>query len=126
MKASGIQPTTPQYRATTSKAGYRQPEQTTLRMGHLRNDLIQHRDSTRGAHRHAFNLNLQNAHLTDLHRHDPTFKRYARRLLESVAVRSTSPTAPTSNIPTSAGPLPRARTRHAPSRYPSRITSTSK
>ena len=80
-----MKPTTLQYPASTSKAGYRQLEQTMLRMGHLRNALIRHRDSARGSHRHAFNLNLQNAHLTDLHRHDPTFKKYARRLLESVA-----------------------------------------
>ena len=56
-----------------------------LRMGHLRNALIRHRDTARGSHRHAFNLSLQNTHLTDLHRHDPTFRKYARRLLESVA-----------------------------------------
>ena len=56
-----------------------------LRMGHLRNALIRHRDTAPGSHRHAFNLSLQNTHLTDLHRHDPTFKKYARRLLESVA-----------------------------------------
>ena len=80
-----MKPTTIQYPTSTSKAGYRQLEQAMLNMGHLRNALIQHRDSARGAHRHAFNLNLQNAHLTDLHRHDPTFKKYARRLLESVA-----------------------------------------
>ena len=85
MKASGIQPTTLQYPASTSKAGYRQLEQAMLQMGHLRNALIRHRDSARGSHRHAFNLSLQNTHLTDLHRHDPTFKKYARRLLESVA-----------------------------------------
>ena len=80
-----MKPTTLQYPATTSKAGYRQLEQAMLQMGHLRNALIQHRDSARGAHRHAFNLSLQNTHLTDLHRHDPAFKKYARRLLESVA-----------------------------------------
>ncbi len=85
MKASGIQPTTLQYRATTSKAGYRQLEQAMLQMGHLRNALIRHRDTAHGSHRHAFNLNLQNTHLTDLHRNAPTFKKYARRLLESVA-----------------------------------------
>ena len=85
MKTTAMKPTTLQYRASTSKAGYRQLEQTMLQMGHLRNALIRHRDSARGAHRHAFNLNLQNAHLTDLHRHDPTFKKYALRLLESVA-----------------------------------------
>ena len=54
-------------------------------MGHLRNTLIQHRDSARGSHRHTFKLNLQNTHLSDLHRHDPAFNKYARRLLESVA-----------------------------------------
>ena len=80
-----MKPTTLQFPATASKAGYRQIEQAMLQMGHLRNALIQHRDTARGAHRHAFNLNLQNAHLTDLHRHDPAFKKYARRLLESVA-----------------------------------------
>ena len=80
-----MKPTTLQYPARTSKAGYRQLRQTMLQMGHLRNALIRHRNSARGAHRHAFNLNLQNAHLTDLHRHDPTFNQYARRLLESVA-----------------------------------------
>ena len=80
-----MKPTTLQYRATTSRAGYRQLEQAMPQMGHLRNALIRHRDSARGAHRHAFNLSLQNTHLTDLHRHDPTFKQYTRRLLESVA-----------------------------------------
>ena len=85
MKATAMKPTTLQYPANTSKAGYRQLEQTMLRMGHLRNALLRHRDSAHGSHRHAFNLSLQNTHLTDLHRHDPTFKQYARRLLESVA-----------------------------------------
>ena len=65
-----MKPTTLQYPASTSKAGYRQLKQTMLRMGHLRNALIRHRDSARSSHRHAFNLNLQNAQLTDLHRHD--------------------------------------------------------
>ena len=80
-----MKPTTLQFPATTSRAGYTQLEQSMLQMGHLRNALIQHRDSARGSHRHAFNLSLQNAHLTDLHRHDPAFNKYARRLLESVA-----------------------------------------
>ena len=84
MTASQIRPTTLQYRATTSRAGYRQLEQAMLQMGRLRNALIQHRDAARGSHRRAFNLSLQNAHLTDLHRHDPAFNAYARRLLESV------------------------------------------
>ena len=84
MKATAMKPTTLQYPANTSKAGYRQLKQTMLRMGHLHNTLIRHRDSARGSHRHAFNLSLPNTHRTDLHRHDPTFKQYARRLLESV------------------------------------------
>ena len=80
-----MKPTTLQYPTSTSKAGYRRLEQAMLQMGHLRNALIRHRDSAHGSHRNAFNLSLQNTHITDLHRHDPTFKKYARRLLESVA-----------------------------------------
>ena len=56
-----------------------------LQMGHLRNALIRHRNAARSSHRHAFTFKLQNAHLTDLHRHDPKFNPYSRRLLESVA-----------------------------------------
>ena len=74
-----------QYRATTSEAGHRHLEQALLQIGHLRNTLIRHRDSARGSHRHAFSFKLQNAHLTDLHRNDPDFNSYARRLLASVA-----------------------------------------
>ena len=85
MKAKESATTTLQYRATTSKAGYSRIQDALLQMGHLRNALIRHRDSARGSHRHAFSLKLQNAHLTDLHRHDPDLNTYARRLLESVA-----------------------------------------
>ena len=85
MKANETKPTTLQYRATTSEAGYRHLEQALLQMGHLRNALIRHRNAARGSHRHAFTFKLQNAHLTDLHRHDPQFNPYSRRLLESVA-----------------------------------------
>ena len=85
MKAKESATTTLQYRATTSKAGYSRIQDALLQMGHLRNALIRHRDSARGSHRHAFSFKLQNAHLTDLHRHDPDFNTYARRLLESVA-----------------------------------------
>ena len=74
-----------QYTATTSKGGDRRLEQAALLMGHLKNALIRHRNTARGSHRHAFNFKLQNAHLTDLHRHDPEFNPYSRRLLESVA-----------------------------------------
>ncbi len=76
-----MRPTTLQYSATTSRAGYRQLEAAMLHMGHLCNALIRHRNAAHGSHRHAFNLNLQNSHLTDLHRHDPAFNRYARKLL---------------------------------------------
>ena len=85
MKANETKTTTLQYRATTSQAGYRRIEDALLQMGHLRNALIRHRNSARSSHRHAFTLNIQNAHLTDLHRHDPQFNPYSRRLLESVA-----------------------------------------
>ena len=81
MKAKETATTTLQYRATTSKAGYRRIEDALLQMGHLRNALIQHRESARSSHRHAFSFKLQNAHLTDLHRHDPVFNSYARKLL---------------------------------------------
>ena len=82
MTTTEVRPTTLQYSATTSRAGYRQLEAAMLHMGHLQNALIRHRNAAHGSHRHAFNLNLQNSHLTDLHRHDPAFNRYARRLLE--------------------------------------------
>ena len=85
MKAKETKTTTLQYRVTTSEAGHRHLEQALLQMGHLRNTLIRHRDSARSSHRHAFSFKLQNAHLTDLHRNDPDFNSYARRLLASVA-----------------------------------------
>ena len=85
MKANETKPIPLQYAATTSQAGYRRLEAAMLQMGHLRNALIRHRNVARGSHRHAFTFNLQNAHLTDLHRHDPEFHAYSRRLLESVA-----------------------------------------
>ena len=85
MKANETKPIPLQYAATTSQAGYRRLEAAMLQMGHLRNALIRHRNVARGSHRHAFTFNLQNAHLTDLHRNDPDFNSYARRLLESVA-----------------------------------------
>ena len=85
MKAKEKKTTTLQYKATTSEAGYRRIEDALLQLSHLRNALIRHWESARGSHRHAFSFKLQNAHLTDLHRNDPVFKSYARRLLESVA-----------------------------------------
>ena len=63
----------------------RRIEDALLQLGHLRNALIRHRESARSSHRHAFSFKLQNAHLTELHRHDPVFNSYARKLLESVA-----------------------------------------
>ena len=85
MKAKETKTTTLQYRATTSEAGYRRIQDALLQMGHLRNALIRHRDSSHSSHRHAFSFKLQNAHLTDLHRHDTNFNSYSRRILESVA-----------------------------------------
>ena len=80
-----MRPTPLQYRATTSTGGYRRLETALALMGNLRNALIRHRNAARGSHRHAFTFKLQNSHLTDLHRNDPDFNSYARRLLESVA-----------------------------------------
>ena len=57
-------------------------------MGHPRNALIQHRESARSSHRRALSLNVQNAHLTDLHRHWPEYHTCARRLLASVAAEA--------------------------------------
>ena len=85
MKTNETKPTPLQYAATTSEAGYRRLEASMLQMGHLRNALIRHRNAACGSHRHAFTFKLQNAHLTDLHRNDPDFNAYSRRLLESVA-----------------------------------------
>ena len=85
MKANETKTIPLQYAATTSEAGYRRLEAGMLQMGHLRNALIRHRNAARGYHRHAFTFKLQNAHLTDLHRNDPDFNAYSRRLLESVA-----------------------------------------
>ena len=85
MKVNETKPISLQYAATTSEAGYRRLEAAMLQMGHLRNALIRHRNVARGSHRHAFTFKLQNAHITDLHRHDPQFNPYSRRLLESVA-----------------------------------------
>ena len=83
-----MQTVTLKYKATTSRNGYRRLEQAILDMGWLYNALIRHRESARGSHRRRWSLKLQNAHLTDLHRHDPSYNRYARRLLESVAKRA--------------------------------------
>ena len=85
MKTNETKPIPQQYAATTSEAGYRRLEAGMLQMGHLRNALIRHRNAARGSHRHAFTFKLQNAHLNDLHRHDPQFNPYSHRLLESVA-----------------------------------------
>ena len=85
MKANETKPIPLQYAATTSEAGYRRLEDALEIMGNLRNALIRHRNAARGSHRHAFTFKLQNAHLTDLHRNDPDFNAYARKLLESVA-----------------------------------------
>ena len=76
-----------QYKLTTTRTGYRQLNQALLDMGYLQNALIRHRRSATGCHKGRFSLKLQNAALTDLHRNDPAYNKYARRLLVSVAKR---------------------------------------
>ena len=80
---------------------------------------------TRLGYPRRFFLNLQNAHLTDLHRHDPTFNQYARRLLESVA-REVNKSYRTYFKHPDVGPTPQVPTRTARSRYPSPASSTSR
>ena len=82
-----MEPTTLQYRAQTSEAGYRRTDDVLLLMGHLQNALIQHRNHATGVHRRRWNRKLQGKHLTDLHRNDAEFKTCARRLLEGTARR---------------------------------------
>ena len=82
-----MQTITLKYKAATTSKGYRQLEQAMLDLGRLQNALILHRQSANGSHRRKWSPNLQNAHLTDLHRNDPAYNRYGRRLLESVAKR---------------------------------------
>ena len=75
--------TTLRYKASASRNGYHRLDLCLLRMGRLYNTVINHRQSATGSHRRKWSLKLQNAHLTDLHRHDPEFNVYARRLLEA-------------------------------------------
>ena len=79
--------TTLKYKASATRHGYRRLDQAFLEMGYLYKALIRRRNSATGWHRRQFSLKLQNAHLTDLHRNDPAYRRYARRLLESVTKR---------------------------------------
>ena len=82
-----MQTTTLKYRAATTSHGYRQLDQAMLHMGYFQNALIRHRLAANGCHRRRWPLKLQNAHLTDLHRNDPVYNPYARRLLESTSKR---------------------------------------
>lgn len=82
-----MQTITLKYKAGTTSKGYRQLEQAMLDLARLQNAFILHRQSATSSHRMKWSLKLQNAHLTDLHRNDPAYNRYARRLLESVAKR---------------------------------------
>ena len=75
------------YTAHTTRAGYRQLDETLLLFGLLYNALITHRRSRSSTHRHVKYLNIQNSHITDLHRDDPTYSGFARRLLASTAKR---------------------------------------
>ena len=82
-----MEPTALQYRAQTSHAGYRRIDDVLLLMGHLQNALIRHRNCATSSHRRHWNHKLQNAHLTNLHRHQPEFNTCARRLLEGTTRR---------------------------------------
>ena len=75
------------YTARTTKEGYRQLDKALLQFGVLYNALITHRRSRTSTHRHVKYLNIQNSHITDLHRNDPTYSGFARRLLASTAKR---------------------------------------
>lgn len=76
-----------QYPAHTSRAGYHRLGEVLLIMGHLQNALIRHRNSDSSTHHRQWNIKVQNAHLTDLHRHDPEYRSCARRLLEGMTRR---------------------------------------
>ena len=75
------------YTAHTTKQGYRQLDETLLLFGVLYNTLITHHRSRSSTHRHVKYLYIQNSHITDLHRNDPTYSGFARRLLASTAKR---------------------------------------
>ena len=75
------------YTAHTTRAGYRQLDKALLQFGVLYNVLITHRRSRSSTHRHVKYLNIQNSHITDLHRNDPVYTGFARRLLVSTAKR---------------------------------------
>ena len=75
------------YTAHTTRAGYRQLDKALLQFGVLYNVLITHRRSRSSTHRHVKYLNIQNFHITDLHRNDPVYTGFARRLLVSTAKR---------------------------------------
>lgn len=80
--------TTLKYKATTSRNGYRRIDLCLLQMGQLYNAVIDHRHSATGSHHRRWSLKLQNAHLTDLHRNNPEFNVYSRRLLQSTVKRA--------------------------------------
>ena len=75
------------YTAHTTRAGYRQLDKALLQFGVLYNVLITHRRSRSSTHRHVKYLNIQNSRITDLHRNDPVYTGFARRLLVSTAKR---------------------------------------
>ena len=61
------------YTAHTTKEGYRQLDKALHQFGVLYNTLITHRRNRSSTHRHVKYLNIQNSHITDLHRNDPTY-----------------------------------------------------
>ena len=76
-----------QYPAKATQGGYARLNTTLLDLGLLYNALITHRRHVGRDLRGWDYLRVQNAHHTDLHRHNPAYNQYARTLLESTARR---------------------------------------
>ena len=87
------------YKVATTRGGYRQVDQCLLLMGQLYNATIQHREAATGLHRKAWSIKIQTAHITDLHRNQPEFNPYARRLLESTVKRANTAYSRFFNLP---------------------------
>ena len=130
-----------QYRAYLSKPAHRRLEHTLLLLSLLYNAIITHNQYLRNLPSKDARR-IRNAHLTDLHRHQPEYHQLARRLLKTPSSTLTSPspgsskhqpatlapTTPSSSIPSkSASPAsttytykPAQTTRPSTSRaYPS-------
>ena len=99
-----------QYQVRTSKHGYREIEQLLPLLGELQNAAIRHRRMLARARVSTKEiLRLQNAGITDLRTHDPTFTKIARRLAVSVVKRvndaySRAFTVPGTSFPSTRSP----------------------